>query len=177
MAQGLKVYLPDNIGDIVSRTAEVEGVSISGLLSRIIADQIGSGVDDPKTSSIAPFAYEAHDAVRFNVVLPKKILNILEARAVRQGHTRMRYIASVLTSHASIEPVYDNAQQADITRMIDKVHALAISTNLLRTSVEQTKQIPSDLEGRLSTILEVCGKLLTQLNQMRHANVGRWGIR
>lgn len=177
MTKITKVYLPDDVAEIVSKTAVAEGVSVSGMLSRLIAEQIGKAGDLANTDSIAPSEYRERDAVRFNVVLPKAILNVLEARAESQGKTRMRYIVSVLTSHASIEPVYDNAQQAQITRMIDKVHALAVSNNLVRTALEANGVIPAELDTRLLTILEVCGTLLRQLNQMQLANVERWRIR
>lgn len=177
MTSAVKVYLPDDLAEIIQSTAKAEEVGVSSLLVRLIAGQVAMAGSNAKTDSIAPAVFEVSEAVRFNVTLPKNILDILDARAERQGHSRSRYIASVLTSHASIEPVYDREQQATIARVSDKVHALAVSINMMRSSMERSGKIPTDLDATLLTITDVCGKLLMQLNQMRLSNVERWRIR
>jgi hypothetical protein len=97
---------------IVFITTEAAGVSVSSMLSRLIAGKIGASDDHARADSSASSDYQENDAVRFNVALPKNILGILEASAVRKGHTIIWHIASVLTCHASIEMVYDNTLQA-----------------------------------------------------------------
>jgi len=80
---------------IVFITTEAAGVSVSSRLSRLIAGKIGASDDHARADSSASSDYQENDAVRFNVALPKNILGILEARAVRQGHTIIWHIASV----------------------------------------------------------------------------------
>jgi hypothetical protein len=101
-------------------------------------------------------------------------MSVIDERAKKQGMARKRYVASLLTSHASCEPIYDRAAQATIEKTLSKVHGMAINLNMLRVSLESRGEMPKTLEAELLTVKALCENLLREVNQMRLANVERW---
>lgn len=173
----VKTFLPpEHIASLIA-IAEASQMSVSGLIAQIIAERLAASEVEQfaeRAESLLPTEYDVKNTVRYDVVLPLSIMDVIDARAKNQGLSRKRYVASLLTSHASLEPIYDRAAQATIVKTLDKVHAMAVSLNMLRVSVESRGAIPKILEAELLTVREICQELIIEINQMRLANVERW---
>ncbi|OZB55556.1 MAG: hypothetical protein B7X43_00645 [Thiomonas sp. 15-63-373] len=173
----VKALLP--LDHIAALTAISSGarMSVSGLIAKIIADRLSAG-DGASLSDfmdgIRPSEYKVNDTVRYEVVMPLSIMGVIDARAKDQGLSRKRYVASLLTSHASCEPIYDRSAQSTIEKTLDKVHSMAISLNMLRHSIESRGVMPKNIDAELLTVKSLCENLLSEVNQMRLANVERW---
>ncbi|CQR32661.1 conserved hypothetical protein [Thiomonas arsenitoxydans] len=173
----VKTFVSLEHATALNAIAEASRISVSGLISHIIAERLeGGDVENfgGSTESISPSEFNVKDVVRYTVALPLSLMSVIDERAKKQGMTRKRYVASLLTSHASCEPIYDRAAQITIQKTLDKVHAMAINLNMLRVTMESRGEIPRNLEAELLTATALCENLLSEVNQMRLANVERW---